>query len=620
MEGMLIARYPTFSLALQDMQDPLNLVHLFSKLPTNPVPGRTVVESETIAECGRLINEWKLWAIKTHSLRKMFLGIKGIYYECDAPGHKGEMVRVRWLESYDFQQHVPTDVDFRILLTFIELYRTLLSFALYRLYTEENLVYPPPLDEELEKKGETVGAFKLVEKSNNEGAQGNVSKKEVKRAIRGIRAGGATVEDEEDVEMDGEDVAAGEEKDEDFVERPTKADGTEDVTSAPLTTYNSLVASSSTSKPTLLFAPYTFYVSRETSPKTWEFVIRAMGGKAITSLSATSPELSKDADSITHILVDRPMTPERMREMQGSRKWVWVQPQWVADCINKGKVIGTESYGPGELLPPHLSPWDGEGDVDRPWLEEKVGDAIVDAEEDDEDVDLEEEDEDEEEEEEDESMSGPATYPPALLAAAADPTNSTLVRAAELEAETSGTPHSVFETQLKEATKIAKATSGSKAKAPAKGAKGEEDLRKIMMTNKKARLYEKMKYSNTQKSDEVSLLLYALVGSAMLIVHRKRNSSASERISRRGRRGRARLSQTRYPFSLASSPLHVFILDRAFISACIVYVLSTGPTMNLVLSPTTLYSMPLLPEWHPAKYIAWNLSTACPQNPTSDIP
>jgi len=517
------------------MQDPLNLVHLFSKLPTNPVPGKTVVESETITECARLITEWKLWAIKTHSLRKMFLGIKGIYYECDVPGHKGEMIRVRWLEAYDFQQHVPTDVDFRILLTFIELYRTLLSFVLYRLYTEENLVYPPPLDEELEKKGETVGAFKLLEKTNTEGVTGTISKKEVKRAIRGIRSNGATVEDEEDVEMDGE---AGEDKDEDFIERPNKADTTEDVVSAPLTTYNHLVASSSTSKPALLFAPYTFFVSRETSPKTWEFVIRAMGGKAITSLSASSPELSKEADSITHVIVDRPMTKERMAEMQGGRKWLWVQPQWVADCINKGKIVDADAYKPGvEQLPSHLSPWEGEGEAERPWLEDGAAEveAEVDSDADSADLDVEEDDEEEDEEEE-EKMSTP-TYPPALLASALDPSNTTLLHAAELEAETSGTPHAQFQAQLKEATKAHK----SVTKGNGKKEDDAELRKKIMMTNKKQRLYEKMKYSNAQKSDEVRLFLSELFVEYMLTCGRKRNSNASVKRLKRERRGRVRL-------------------------------------------------------------------------------
>jgi pescadillo protein len=57
---MVRRRYPTFTLALQDLQDPLNLVHLFSTLPTNPIPGKTLVPSEVIQECSRLISEWKV--------------------------------------------------------------------------------------------------------------------------------------------------------------------------------------------------------------------------------------------------------------------------------------------------------------------------------------------------------------------------------------------------------------------------------------------------------------------------------------------------------------------------------------------------------------------------------
>jgi pescadillo protein len=380
----------------------------------------------------------------------------------------------------------------------------------------------------------------LVEKTNTEGVTGTISKKEVKRAIRGIRSGAATVEDEEDVEMDAE--ADGDDKDEEFVERPAKADTTEDVVSAPLTTYNHLVASSSTSKPTLLFAPYTFFVSRETSPKTWEFVIRAMGGKAITSLSASSPELSKDADSITHVIVDRPMTKERMAEMQGGRKWLWVQPQWVADCINKGKIVDADAYKPGvEQLPSHLSPWEGEGEAERPWLEEK-GDAVIE-DVDSEDDDIEEDDEEEEEDEEEDEEMKPApaaTYPPALLAAAADPSNSTLVHAAELEAETNGTPHAQFQTQLKEATKAYKATVGSKATPKAKKEDDAELRKKIMMTNKKQRLYEKMKHSNAQKSDEVSHSFTSVLR-IQLTCDRRRNLSESERRLKRGRRGKERL-------------------------------------------------------------------------------
>ncbi|WVF72045.1 hypothetical protein IAT40_006857 [Kwoniella sp. CBS 6097] len=515
LDHLVKERYPTFTLALQDLQDPLNLVHLFSTLPTNPIPGKTLVPSAVIAECSRLISEWKVWAIRTHSLKKVFLGIKGVYYECDVPGQGGENVRVRWLEGYEFQQHVPTDVDFRILLTFLDLYRTLINFTLFKLYTEENLVYPPPLDVELDERGESVGAFRLVEKKAAEGVDGTgqVSKKAVRKAIKGIKATGANA----DVEMGEEDedeAAQADDADEDFVERPSKADEVEDVATAPLTTYNSLLATSSTpstSRQTLLFSPYTFYLSRETSSRTWEFVIRAMGGKVITSLTAPSPADGATADSITHVVIDRPMTAERMREMESGRKWTWIQPQWVADCVNKQKIISSEGYGPGQLLPPHLSPWDGEGEVYRPWLEEgnqqQAAEGVEAEGEEDDTIERDAVDEDESEDEEEDADEAAPSYPPALLASALDPSNASLLHAAELEAETNGTSHAAFRAQLKEATKAnaAKAKSAAPAAAGAGGKKkvgGEEDLRKIMMSNKKAKLYEKMQYSNRERAAE----------------------------------------------------------------------------------------------------------------------
>ena len=420
---------------------------------------------------------------------------------------------VRWLEGYEFQQHVPHDVDFRILLTFIDLYRTLISFVLYKLYTQENLVYPPPLDQESDERGEGVGAYRLVEKVSEQGASGQgVSKKEVKRAINSIRAGGAAAA-EEDVDMADETETAPQE-DEEFVERPSKGE-TDDVASAPLTTYSNLLASSSTpsTSQNLLFSSYTFYLSREISSKTWEFIIRSQGGKVITAVQAPEPSEAKDANSITHVVCDRPMTTERMRSMEGGRKWVWIQPQWIADSINRQKAIGHEEYAPGALLPPHLSPWDGEGELERPWLgiqetaAAAAGETAAEPEAEEESED--EEDEAEEVEAEDNEAEGDeAPARPALAAAAANASDPALIHAAELEAEALSIPHAKFEAELKALAKQHKAT----AKPAAAAQKGDEDLRKIMMSNKKAKLYEKMQYGNRERAAEVSYYVLAAEG------------------------------------------------------------------------------------------------------------
>ncbi|KAE8689350.1 Pescadillo-like protein [Hibiscus syriacus] len=135
-------RYPTFIDALRDLDDPLTMVHLFAMLPAID---RLKIEVKRIHNCRRLCHEWQAYISRTHKLRKVFVAVKGIYYQAEIDGQK-----ITWLVPHARQQVLTDDIDFNVMLTFLEFYETLLGFVNFQLYHSINVKYPPILDPRLE--------------------------------------------------------------------------------------------------------------------------------------------------------------------------------------------------------------------------------------------------------------------------------------------------------------------------------------------------------------------------------------------------------------------------------------------------------------------------------------
>jgi pescadillo protein len=89
-------RYPTFTDSLRDLDDALSLIVLFASLPAT-----TSIPAEIITNCAKLAAQWQLYVMRTKSLRKVFLSIKGIYFQAEVQGQT-----VTWLVPYMFTQHV----------------------------------------------------------------------------------------------------------------------------------------------------------------------------------------------------------------------------------------------------------------------------------------------------------------------------------------------------------------------------------------------------------------------------------------------------------------------------------------------------------------------------------
>ncbi|RDL31172.1 Pescadillo-like protein [Venustampulla echinocandica] len=542
LDHVIRERYPTFIDALRDLDDCLSMLFLFANLPST-----STVPAKMIARCERLCLEFEHYLIVSHSLRKSFLSIKGIYYQATIQGQD-----ILWLVPYRFNQRVTGDVDFRIMGTFVEFYQTLLGFVNFRLYTSVGLVYPPKFDQNKDDLGAELGAFSLeanavgaIEQpkqiTNGEMAQPDPKlQSEIDKLMSQLNR----AEKEPSPEpVTSQTLADGEDQPTDTIDKfePTAPGG--DILLQP---------SYSATDPSTLFSNFTFFLSRETPRQPLEFILRAFGCKRIgwDAVLGEGAYTHNELDpSITHQVVDRPpiqVDPDNEEEVEdnqtsqrlkpGSRVpgRIYVQPQWVWDCVNDEELKRPDLYAPGAQLPPHLSPFvkkvRGQYDPSAPLNEqEREGEELeVDSDMDEEpdvsdvdnmavqkpnallemDIDATAEGMDIAGSEEDEPEKSDAEnsfggFSDAEEEEEDEATSTALQRQRELEAELTGVA-----LEDKQIDPRAKAKADARKKAAQKTREEDEELEraKMMMSRKKRKILEKMVYSNKKKDAEAETL------------------------------------------------------------------------------------------------------------------
>jgi len=232
-------RYPSFVDALRDLDDALALLSLFASFPAHNLFD---IPKDLIQECQRSTRDFLFYCSHKKCLRKVFLSIKGIYYQVEIMGQS-----ITWLTPYKYTQKLVDDVDYKVMSTFLEFYRVLIKFVNFKLFNSIGLDYPMkdvPLVEDLP----LFPMENHLEKINFEGIAG----------------------DDYDVEKEFE---------------------------------GDLQQEMEHKKNTKLFDGLVFFMNRETPKFSLEFVIRSFGG-SIGWEDSDSP-YTVESKEITHHILDR---------------------------------------------------------------------------------------------------------------------------------------------------------------------------------------------------------------------------------------------------------------------------------------------------------------------------
>lgn len=326
-------RYPRFIDALRDCDDALSMCFLFAMFPKGK--GRP---DDLIDLSRKLTTEFMQYVITSMSLRKVFISIKGYYYQAEIMNQT-----ITWIVPHQFVVDRVTNVDLNVMKTFTEFYITLLGFINYKLFKSINAVYPPQ-----------VVSDSIQDKAKH-GAETKIQRKR-KRCV--------SDDDEEDEDprdelvsalnkkiriMENKSVSNAESTDQQLDVFEDQEEGDKDKDKDKDKEAMSIQQTIALER---LFKGLKFFLNREVPRESLTFVIRSFGGEVSWDESqfpgATFPE---NDPSITHQIVDRDTLSERHVDR------VYIQPQWVYDSINMRMLLPTGDYLMGSKLPPHLSPF-----------------------------------------------------------------------------------------------------------------------------------------------------------------------------------------------------------------------------------------------------------------------
>lgn len=351
LDSVVKERYPRFIDALRDCDDALSMCFLFAMFPKSRSRPDDLVDLSR-----KLTLEFMHYIIQSRSLRKVFISIKGYYYQAEVMGQT-----LTWIVPHQFVIDRVTNVDLNVMKTFTEYYITLLGFINYKLFKSINAVYPPQMITDSLKeitqraKHSLDRASAKKRKVNSQAENSDEDDEEESRddLIASLNKRIKTLENKSVTNVENEDQQP--DVFEEYAEKTEKSDGEDKDKDKERLTFEQILALEK------LFNGLKFYLNREVPRESLTFIIRSFGGEVSWDKNLFPGATYDETDpSITHQIVDRSNIEKQHLDR------AYIQPQWVYDCVNMRALLPTNEYLIGATLPPHLSP----------FVNEKRGDYV----------------------------------------------------------------------------------------------------------------------------------------------------------------------------------------------------------------------------------------------------
>lgn len=370
LDHLVKERYPSLVDALRDLDDPLAMVHLFAVLPADQTKG---IPPDRVQLSRRLALEWQAYIVASHSLRKSFVSVKGFYYQAEIKGQE-----ITWMVPHQVSQVLPADVDFKVMLTFLELYQSTLQFVMFSLYNEMGIQYPPNVDDAVDSAGilyigntsKMIDEVKSDRDTNAKVKKINAKISRLEDDIRELDNPSVSDEDSDGEEENEDDIVIYVDDDDDLPEIDDDSDASDpddddipvhktvsdddEPAPAPDSADVALVGGAVDVADedgicSTLFKGLKFFLGREVPREQLSLVIQSFGG--VVGWDGEGSPYDEMDQRITHHIIDRP------KPLVKHENRIFVQPQWVFDSANARVLVNTTKYSPGIVPPPHLSPF-----------------------------------------------------------------------------------------------------------------------------------------------------------------------------------------------------------------------------------------------------------------------